>query len=66
MKAMIEEAANEGDSVGGILESCILAHLAGLLGEPADSLESTLSHLLFSVPAVKGIEFGLGFGFSDV
>lgn len=37
------------------------------LGEPFfDSLESTLSHLLFSVPAVKGIEFGLGFGFSDV
>ena len=53
MKAMIEEAANEGDSAG--------------LGEPFfDSLESTLSHLLFSVPAVKGIEFGLGFGFSDV
>ena len=66
MKAMIEEAANEGDSVGGILESCILNVPAGL-GEPFfDSLESTLSHLLFSVPAVKGIEFGLGFGFSDV
>ena len=66
MKAMIEEAANEGDSVGGILESCILNVPAGL-GEPFfDSLESTLSHLLFSVPAVKGIEFGLGFGFADI
>lgn len=65
MKAMIEEAASEGDSVGGVLESCILNVPTGL-GEPFfDSLESTLSHLLFSVPAVKGVEFGLGFSFSD-
>ncbi|MCR0204345.1 chorismate synthase [[Clostridium] innocuum] len=66
MKAMIEEAASQGDSVGGILESCIWNLPAGL-GEPFfDSLESTLSHLLFSVPAVKGVEFGLGFGFADL
>lgn len=65
MKAMIEEAASEGDSVGGVLESCILNVPTGL-GEPFfDSLESTLSHLLFSVPAVKGVEFGLGFSFAD-
>lgn len=66
MKAMMEEAAAQGDSVGGILESCIMNLPAGL-GEPFfDSLESTLSHLLFSVPAVKGVEFGLGFGFADL
>lgn len=65
MKAMIEEAASEGDSVGGVLESCILNVPTGL-GEPFfDSLESTISHLLFSVPAVKGVEFGLGFSFAD-
>lgn len=65
MREMMEAAADQGDSVGGILESCILNLPTGL-GEPFfDSLESTLSHLLFSVPAVKGVEFGLGFGFAD-
>ncbi|MEF2781545.1 MAG: chorismate synthase [Clostridium sp.] len=66
MKAMIEDAATQGDSVGGVLESCIFNVPAGL-GEPFfDSIESTLSHLLFSVPAVKGVEFGLGFQFADL
>lgn len=66
MVALIEEAASNGDSVGGILESVILNMPAGI-GEPMfDSIESRLSHLLFSVPAVKGVEFGLGFGFSDL
>jgi chorismate synthase len=37
------------------------------VGEPwFDSLESTLSHALFSIPGVKGVEFGLGFGFADM
>ena len=37
------------------------------VGEPwFDSLESTLSHALFSIPGVKGVEFGLGFGFGDL
>ncbi len=50
-----------GDSVGGVLESVILG-LPGGLGEPYfDSLESKLAHGLFSVPAVKGVEFGSGF-----
>lgn len=66
MKEMIEDAAVQGDSIGGILESCIFNVPAGL-GEPFfDSIESTLSHLLFSVPAVKGVEFGLGFQFADI
>lgn len=59
-------AANDGDSVGGVLESMIIGVPAGI-GEPFfDSIESTLSHLLFSVPAVKGVEFGLGFEFSNL
>lgn len=63
---VMEEAANEGDSVGGILESMITGLPAGI-GEPFfDSMESTLSHLLFSVPAVKGVEFGSGFAFADM
>lgn len=58
------EAAREmGDSMGGILETAIVGLPAGL-GEPwFDTLEGMLSHAVFSVPAVKGVEFGLGFGF---
>ena len=56
----------EGDSVGGILETAILGLPAGV-GEPYfDSVESLISHMAFSVPAVKGIEFGTGFGFADL
>lgn len=66
MTKIIEEAASEGDSLGGILETAIVGLPTGI-GEPAfDSVESILSHLLFSVPAVKGVSFGLGFGFADV
>lgn len=62
----IENAANEGDSVGGILESAVIGMPAGV-GEPwFDSIESTLSHALFSIPAVKGVEFGSGFAFADM
>ncbi len=66
MKKEIEKAAATGDSVGGILESGIIGLPAGV-GEPwFDSMESMLSHGLFSIPAVKGVEFGLGFAFADV
>ena len=65
MIAHIEECAKNKDSVGGILESCIL-HVPAGIGEPFfDSIESKLSHLLFSIPAVKGVEFGLGFNFAN-
>lgn len=67
-KAMLEKSekcAAEGDSIGGILESAIVGIEAGI-GEPMfDSIESKLSHYLFSVPALKGIEFGLGFDFAN-
>ena len=61
----IEKARSLGDSVGGILESGIVGLPSGV-GEPwFDSMESMLSHALFSIPAVKGVEFGLGFAFAD-
>jgi chorismate synthase len=61
----IEKARSLGDSVGGILESALIGLPAGI-GEPwFDSVESMLSHALFSIPAVKGVEFGLGFAFAD-
>ncbi|MCR5607899.1 MAG: chorismate synthase [Lachnospiraceae bacterium] len=56
-----EEIADEGDSIGGVLETVICGMPEGV-GEPYfDSVESILSHALFSVPAIKGIEFGKGF-----
>lgn len=65
MRKEIETAANNGDSVGGILESVIL-HVPTGLGEPFfDSIESILAHYLYSVPAVKGVSFGLGFGYAQ-
>ena len=62
----IEKAAERGDSVGGILETAVIGIPSGV-GEPwFDSMESMLSHGLFSIPGVKGVEFGLGFAFADV
>jgi chorismate synthase len=59
----IQAAKESKDSIGGILETVILGLPAGV-GEPFfDSLESTISHLIFSVPGVKGLSFGLGFDF---
>ena len=66
MREAIEKAAADGDSVGGILETAVTGLPAGV-GEPwFDSLESVLSHVLFSVPAVKGVEFGDGFALADL
>lgn len=64
MMEAIRSAARDGDSVGGVLETAVLGLPPGL-GEPFfGSVESRLSALLFSIPAVKGVEFGLGFGFA--
>ncbi len=57
----IEKARQSGDSVGGIIESTAINVPVGL-GEPVfDTLEGELAKSLFSIPAVKGVEFGSGF-----
>ena len=66
MKEAILQAAADGDSVGGILETAIIGMPEGV-GEPwFDSLESQIAHMMFSIPAVKGIEFGAGFAIADM
>ena len=60
-EAEIDRAAAEGDSVGGIIECTVTGFPAGLGGDLFDGLEGLISELVFSVPAVKGIEFGAGF-----
>lgn len=61
MEEEILKAREEKDSLGGVIECAILNVKPGV-GEPFfNSVESTLSQLLFSIPAIKGVEFGLGF-----
>ena len=65
MKREITAAAADGDSVGGVLETAVVGMPAGV-GEPwFDTVEGVLAHALFSIPAVKGVEFGWGFAGSD-
>lgn len=66
MQAEILKAKNDLDSVGGVLETAVIGLPAGV-GEPwFDTFESVLSHMLFAVPAVKGVEFGDGFKLADM
>jgi chorismate synthase len=61
IEAGLQKAIDAKDSVGGIVE-CTVRGLPIGLGEPFfDSVESAISHAVFSIPAIKGIEFGAGF-----
>ena len=65
MRAAVEAAAAEGDSVGGVLETAVIGVPAGV-GEPwFDTVESLLSHALFGIPAVKGVQFGDAFNMAN-
>lgn len=61
IEAAIEKALAEGDSIGGLI-GCTVKGMPAGVGEPFfDSVEALLSHMIFSIPAIKGIEFGAGF-----
>lgn len=64
MRETVMKAKEDLDSVGGTIECTVLGIHAGIGNPFFDSVESTLAHLMFSVPAVKGIEFGKGFEMS--
>lgn len=66
MIELINQARKNQDSVGGILDTAIIGMDAGI-GEPEfDSVESVLSHALFSIPACKGVMFGSGFALANM
>ena len=66
MRQTIRLARDQDDSVGGVVEAAVLGLPPGL-GEPFfDSVESVLAHLLFSIPAVKAVEFGAGFALATM
>ena len=64
LDAFLTEVAAEGDSVGGVVE-CVCTGVPAGLGEPFFyPMEAALSQMIFSVPGIRGIEFGDGFGAS--
>ncbi|MCK9305704.1 MAG: chorismate synthase, partial [Bacteroidales bacterium] len=57
----LQAAMAEGDSLGGLIE-CVATNMPAGLGEPFfNSVESLISHIIFAIPGVRGIEFGDGF-----
>lgn len=66
MKELIAQARENGDSVGGTVE-CVINGLPTGLGDPMfDGMENRLAQIIFGIPAVKGLEFGAGFGVAEM
>lgn len=66
MTDLIEKKAAEGDSIGGVVEIAVTGLPAGIGSPTSRGIENVISTAVFSVPAVKGIEFGDGFKFAEL
>ena len=66
MRAVINEARLSLDSVGGVVECAAVGFPAGIGSPMMEGLENTIARLVFAVPAVKGLEFGNGFGCTEL
>ena len=66
MRAVINAARESLDSVGGVIECAAVGFPAGVGSPMMDGLENIISRLVFAIPAVKGIEFGNGFGCTEL
>ncbi|MGM9614578.1 MAG: chorismate synthase [Oscillospiraceae bacterium] len=66
MTAKMQQAKDAGDSVGGMIE-CVCEGIPAGLGDPMfDGMENRIARLVFGIPAVKGVEFGAGFGVASM
>lgn len=66
MRAEVEAARSDGDSIGGMLEIAITGLPAGIGGPMFEGVENEIAKAVFGIPAVKGIEFGAGFDFAEM
>lgn len=66
MRSVIDKARNDLNSAGGIVECCAVGFPAGIGSPIYDGIENRVSLLVFGIPAVKGIEFGIGFEAAEI
>lgn len=66
MRAEVEAAKADGDSIGGIVEIAVTGLPAGIGGPMFEGVENEIAKAVFGIPAVKGIEFGAGFNFAEM